>query len=128
MTRSIHYAVDAVVPGEEDELSCKEVRETMLAMLRDTMDPSLTAPNPEFDASAEVFAAMDYNVRRITWEMVKDELAADQEFRDLADWIQGGCSGPGESLSTHIKPFWRTKSSLHCEDGVPMLGTRGSLP
>ena len=71
---------------------------------------------------------MDYSMRSIIWEMVKDELAADEKFSDLADWIQRGCSGPGESLSTHIKPFWRTKLSLHCEDGVPMFADRTIIP
>ena len=51
----------------EDAVSCKETRGNMFAILRLSMDPSLTAPDPEWDTSGEMLAAMETGVRSITW-------------------------------------------------------------
>ena len=52
----------------------------------------------------------------------------DQEFRDLSDWISGGCSGPPESLPDHIRQYWRVRDKLRLVEMVPMMEERTVIP
>ena len=93
-------------------MSFKEARVAKLATLREIMDPALTAPDPELDVSRE---------------MVKAELQTDSEFRDLSDWIQGGCIDPMYDERTVIPKRLReeVKKTLHSpHQGVLSMGLR----
>jgi hypothetical protein len=60
--------------------------------------------------------------------MVKTELSVDGEFKDLTDWISGGCTGPPEMLPDHIRQCWRVRDKLRLVESVPMLDDRTVVP
>ena len=60
--------------------------------------------------------------------MVKAELSKDAEFKDLADWIEGGCGGRPEDLPLHLKQYSREKNKLRLVESVPMLVDRTVVP
>jgi hypothetical protein len=47
---------------------------------------------------------MELGVKSVSWAMVKNELSYDGEYKDLADWIVGGCTGPPDLFPDHIRP------------------------
>jgi hypothetical protein len=60
--------------------------------------------------------------------MVQAEIHKDTEFKDLSDWISGGCVGPPESLPAHLKQYWRVRHDLRLMEEVPMLSDRTVIP
>ena len=110
------------------EMTCKEARLNLLAAIRTSTSSDVTRPHLELDVSDDLLASMELGVRSITWDMVKKQLHTDSKFRDLSDWIIGGCVGPAESLPHHIKPFWRLREQLTCVEYVPMCGERTVIP
>ena len=64
-----------------------------------------TWPDPDLDVSDFVEASMELGVKSVTWDVVKMEVERDQEFRDLSDWIIGGCEGPPGGLVDHLKQY-----------------------
>ena len=60
--------------------------------------------------------------------MVKNELSVDGEFKDLSDWICGGCIGPPEMLPDHIRQYWRVRDKLRLVESVLMLDDRTVVP
>ena len=115
-----------------DELGCdmttRDAREGILGAIRATMCGELTMPDPALDVSECMLASMELGVRSVSWAMVKDELYSDQEFRDLSDWIGGGCIGPPESLPDHIRQYWRVRDKLRLVEMVPMMEERTVIP
>ena len=99
-----------VIEQQGDEMSTKEAREGILGAIRTVMGGQYTLPDPEMDASECMLASMELGIKSVSWEMVKAELSKDAEFKDLADWIEGGCRGLPEDLPLHLKQYWRVKS------------------
>ena len=64
----------------------------------------------------------------MSWAMVKNELSRDGEYKDLATWISGGCTGPPKVLPDHYRLYWRVKAKLRLVDMVPMLDDRTVVP
>ena len=106
----------------------KEAREGIYGALRDMVGGELTMPDPAMDASGCMLASMELGVRSVSWDMVKAELVKDAEFKDLSDWISGGCVGPPESLPEHIRQYWRVRGRLRLVEMVPMLEDRTVVP
>ena len=78
----------------DHELTTKDAREGILGAIRATMSGEFTLPDPSMDVSECLLASMELGVKSVSWAMVKNELSGDGEFKDLADWISGGCIGP----------------------------------
>jgi hypothetical protein len=108
------------------ELTTKDAREGILGAVRATMNGEFTLPNPSMDVSECLLASMELEVKSVSWTMVKNEL--DGEFKDLADWISGGCIGPPEMLPDHIRQYWRVRDKLRLVESVPMLDDRTVVP
>ena len=85
------------------DMTTRDAREGILGAIRATMCGELTMPDPTLDVSECLLASMELGVRSVSWAMVKDELSRDKEYRDLSDWINGGCAGPPESLPDYIR-------------------------
>ena len=49
-----------------------------------------------------MLASMELGIKSVSWAMVKNELSGDGEYKDLADWIGGGCP---EVLPNHIRLY-----------------------
>ena len=109
-------------------MSTKEARSAVLAALRTAMPREETRPDPGLDVSDFVVASMELGVKSVTWDLVKMELERDKEFKDLSDWILGGCEGPPGELLDHIKQYWRVKNSLRVVERVLMMGERTVVP
>ena len=62
------------------------------------MSGEFTLPDPGMDVSECLLASIELGVKSLSWAMVKNELPGDGEYKDLADWISGGCKGPPEVL------------------------------
>ena len=101
------------------ETTCKVARLNVLAAIRASTSKNIMGPDPELDVSDDLVASMELGVRSVTWDIVKKQLRTDAKFRDLSDWIIGGCFGPAESLPLHIKPFWRLREQLSCVEYGP---------
>ena len=122
------HVVDPWGYQENGGMYCKEVRGAMMAAIRTTLSNEATMPDPGFDVGGEMVASMEQGVRSITWEMVKNEVSTDAEYRELSDWVSGGCTGAAEELPSHIRPYWRLRDSLRCVLKVPMFGERTIIP
>ena len=59
---------------------------------------------------------------------VKNDLSGDGEYKDLADWISGGCTGPPEMLPDHIRLYWRVRNKLSQVNMVPVLDDSTVVP
>ena len=46
------------------------------------------------DRSECLLASMELGIKSVSWAMVKNELSGDGEYKDLANWISWGCTGP----------------------------------
>ena len=112
----------------EEELSTKDVREEIIGMIRAGMSGEFTMPDPGMDVSECLLASMELGVKSVSWAMTKNKLSGDGEYKDLADWIGGGCTGPPESLPDHIRPYWRVRTKLRLVDMVAMLDDRTVVP
>ena len=88
----------------EEELSTKDVREEILGMIRAGMSGEFTMPDPGMDVSECLLASMELGVKSVSWAMTKNKLSGDGEYKDLADWIVGGCTGPPDLFPDHIRP------------------------
>ena len=108
--------------------SCKEVRQSVLASIREVSDVSISTPDPELHLEECLLAAVHCGVRSITWDLVKKELGTDDDFFKLSTWIQEGCLGGIEELPELIKPYFKFRSQLRCVDGVPMFANRTIIP
>lgn len=75
-----------------------------------------------------MLASMELGVKSVTWDMVKTELESDGEFRELSDWICGGCVGSPEDLPEYIRQYWRVGDNLRSNERVPMLQERTAVP
>ena len=73
-------------------------------MIRASMSGEFTMPDPGMDVSECLLASMELVVKSVSWAMVKNELSYDGEYKDLADWIVGGCTGPPDLFPDHIRP------------------------
>ena len=113
---------------EEDDMTTREAREGILGAIRVVMGGEHTYPDPCMDVSGCMVASMEMGVKSVSWTMVRRELDKDAEFRDLADWVLGGCQGPPEMLPTHIREYWRVRDKLRILEGVPMLEGRTVVP
>ena len=80
------------------------------------------------DVSECLLASMELGFKSVSWTMVTNELLADGEFKDLADWISGGCIGPPEMLPDHIRQYWRVRDKLRLVESVLMLVDRTVVP
>ena len=78
--------------------SCKEVRQVVLASIREASDINDTQPGPDMDLGESIVASLKWGVRSITWEIVKRELGVDDEFYKLSVWIKEGCNGSKDDL------------------------------
>ena len=76
------------------------------------MSADHTMPDPELDVSGCLLASMEFEIKLVSWDMVKNDLTKDREFQDLADWVTGGCICPPEILPIHQKQFWRVGVTL----------------
>ena len=74
----------------DEVLSTKETREGVLGARRATMSGEFTLPDPSRDVSESLLASVELGINSVCWAMVKNELSADGEYKDLADWISGG--------------------------------------
>ena len=83
-----------------------------------------TMPDPALDVSECMLASMELGVRSVSWAVVKEEWSSDRNFRDLSDWVSGGCIGPPESLPDHIRQYWRVRDNLRLVEMVPMIEER----
>jgi hypothetical protein len=117
-----------VIEQQGDEMSTKEAREGILGAIRTVMGGQYTLPDPEMDASECMLASMELGIKSVSWEMVKAELSKDAEFKDLADWIEGGCRGLPEDLPLYLKQYWRVKNKLRLVESVPMMVDRTVVP
>jgi hypothetical protein len=99
-----------------------------MASIRSVMGRNHTLPDPEMDVSGFMLASMQIGVKSVSWEMVQAELHKDTEFKDLSDWISGGCIGPPESLPDYLKQYWRVRHDLRLLEEVPMLSDRTVIP
>ena len=79
----------------DHELTTNDARDGILGAIRATMSEEFTLPDPSMDVS----------------ECLLAKLSGDGEFKDLADWISGGCIGP-----------------LRLVESVPMLDDRTVVP
>ena len=110
------------------DMTTRDAREGILGAIRATMCGEFTMPDPALDVSECMLASMELGVRSVSWAMVKEELSSDQKFRDLSDWISGGCIGPPDSLPNHIRQYWRVRDKLRLVEMVPMLEERTVIP
>ena len=113
---------------EENTMTCKDARQGVMASIRSVMGRNHTLPDPEMDVSGFMLASMQIGVKSVSWEMVQAELHKDTEFKDLSDWISGGCIGPPESLPDYLKQYWRVRHDLRLLEEVPMLSDRTVIP
>ena len=102
--------------------------EGVFGTVRMTMGAESTMPDPAMDVSGCMLASMELGVRSVSWDMVKSELVDDGEFRDLSDWISGGCVGPPDCLPGYIRQYWRVRDKLRLVERVPMLEDRTVIP
>ena len=51
-------------------------------------------------------------------------MSADGEYKDLADWISGGCTGPPEVLPDHIRLYWRVRDIVSVLDGQTVVAIK----
>ena len=79
----------------DHELTTNDARDGILGAIRATMSGEFTLPDPSMDVS----------------ECLLAKLSGDGEFKDLADWISGGCIGP-----------------LRLVESVPVLDDRTVVP
>jgi hypothetical protein len=63
--------------------------EFFVGAIRKTMGTDSAMPDPTIDVSGCILTSMELGVKCVSWEM----LEIDGEFRDLSDWICGGCVG-----------------------------------
>ena len=110
------------------EMTTKDAREGILGAIRATMCVDLTMPDPALDVSEYMLASMELGVKSVSWDMVKEEMSRDQEFKDLSLWISKGCQGPPENLPGHIRQYWRVRDKLRLVEMVPMLEERTIIP
>ena len=76
----------------DEELSTKEAREGILGMIRASMSGEFTLPDPNLDVLECLLASIELGVKSVSCLMVKNKLSGDGEYKDLADWISGGCT------------------------------------
>ena len=112
----------------EEEMTCREVRSHMLAMLRTVTEENLSHPDEGLDASGELLASMNNGVRSVTWEQVKVVVAGDTDMTKLVDWIQGGCLGAKDDLPMSLQEYWGIRDNLHVSEGVALYGGRTIIP
>jgi hypothetical protein len=99
-----------------------------MAAIRMVMGANLTLPAPELDVSGCMLDSMELGIKSVSCDMDKAELHKDQNFKDLADWISGACQGSPESLSVHIKQYWRVRDKPRLVESVPMMEDRTVVP
>ena len=73
-------------------LSTKDAREWILGMIRASISGEFTITDAGMDVSECLLASMEFGVKCVSWAMVKNELSGDGEYKDLVDWIGGGCT------------------------------------
>ena len=112
----------------EDDMSSKEAREGILGAIRTVMGGEHTFPDPSMDVTGCMVASLEMGVKSVSWTMVNMELGKDTEFKDLAEWVQGGCHGPPEGLPLHLREFWRVRDKLRILEGGPVLEQRTVIP
>ena len=94
-----------------------------------------TAPSDEMYDIAEdgaVLASMSstlYAVTNVvTWTMVREATASDENLRELQQLIVNGFPEECHVLSPALRPYHRLASSIYCLDGVIMTGHRIIVP
>ena len=68
------------------------------------------------DVSECLLASIELGINSVSWAMVKNELSADREYKEIAEWISGGCTGPPEVVPDHIRLYWRVSDKLRLVD------------
>ena len=66
--------------------------------------------------------------RAVTWEVVKEETAADRDMQVLTKIIADGFHCRLDDLSPAIAKFWQYRETLYVVDGVVMYGDRVVIP
>ena len=107
-------------PCQEHEISVTE----MLSVLRE-------ADEENFNQEYLVTASSDFqfnNIRAVTWEVVKQETAKDQEMLALSDLIQNIFPTNKEEMPTELKKYWNIRDHLYVLDGVILLMDQVLIP
>ena len=107
-------------PCQEHEISVTE----MLSVLRE-------ADEENFNQEYFVTASSDFqfnNIRAVTWEVVKQETAKDQEMLALSDLIQNIFPTNKEEMPTELKKYWNIRDHLYVLDGVILLMDQVLIP
>ena len=66
--------------------------------------------------------------RAVTWEVVKEETAADGDMQSLVQIISEGFHCRLDDLAPAIAKFWQYREALYLVDGVVMYGDRAVIP
>ena len=128
-TEQVCYMEDegCAAAGDEEHMRILD-RRGVMAAIRSVLDPSLTAPTVEMDASNELLASMTVEVRSVDWDRVKKVAGQDTSSKLLVGWISEGCPGPIGDLPETLRQFWRVRDGLRLVDGVAMYGDRTVVP
>jgi hypothetical protein len=116
------------VEGQAGDATRKDLRKGIYGALARVTDGSKSAPDAPMDGTDAVLGSMEVGVRAVTWGRVKEAVEKDPESQKLAGWIEAGCPGHLADLQDGMKPYWKVRTRLGMQDGVPMYGDRVIVP
>ena len=118
-----------VTEANNVEMECQEVgMKEMVRLLQMIAGSEVDECGMLEDQEDSLLADIRTGAKALTWEDVKREVQQDIDSIELIDWIRGGCLGPIHRVRSNVRPFWKKRSELRIQDGVPMLGDRTIIP